>query len=379
MDIFDIALAFTPRVGSGAAAHLIEVFGSAQRIFAASVGELVARAELNRRVAESIVSRVAMVEAERELEYCRRHGIEILAATDNNYPFLLKQMPDPPHIIFANGNLEALKGTTISIVGTRKNTPYGERSCKAIVKDLASKIDDLVVVSGLAFGTDASAHRAALEVGAKTIAVLPNPLPDVSPASHRTLADAILDSGGLLLSEQRSTVKNISKTFISRNRIIAALSEATIVMESGYKGGSMSTARAAADFGRSVFALPGRITDPMSSGCNSLISSCVAQSITAPDHLIFMLGWEGRVSTSARGESDDADGAGEVITFDETQRGVLGCFRYDEPLHVSQIEELSQLSTAELNGLLMELELMGAVATLPGSRYERTIPHDKIG
>lgn len=382
MDIFDIALAFTPRIGGGAAAHLIDIFGSARRIFEASLDELVIRAELNRKVAQSIVERVAMPEAEHEMEYCRRNGIHILAATDDNYPFLLKQMPDPPHIIFALGNLDALRGSLISIVGTRKNTPYGERVCRSVVEELAAKVPDLVVVSGLAFGTDASAHRAALDLGVKTIAILPNPLPSVSPASHMVLASAIINAGGLLISEQRSTVKNISKTFIPRNRIIAAISEATLVVESSYKGGSMSTARVASDLGRYVVAAPGRITDPMSSGCNQLIASNLAQAITSGADVLFAIGWEDRAAQSS-GDStlcqrEVTSKTSDTIHLEESQRGLLKCFRYEEALHISQLQELTLLSTAELNGMLLELELLGAVAALPGSRYERVIPYDAL-
>ncbi len=383
MDIYDLALAFSPQVGGAVAEHLIEIFGSAERIFGASVYELVVRAELNRSVAETIVSRRAMAEAKHEASYCARNGVNILAATDDDYPFLVKQIVAPPHILFAKGNLGALQGSLISVVGTRKNTPYGERACRMMIEQLAEKIGDLVVVSGLAYGTDACAHRAALDLGVPTIAVLPNPLPGVSPSAHLPLANAIIDSGGLLLSEQRSTVKNISKTFISRNRIIAALSEATLVVESAYKGGSMSTARAAADFGRCVAAVPGRVFDFMSSGCNHLIASNVAVSVSSGDDIIDALGWEGRISTSPRvgavADSDRIETEGEVIHFEDNLRGLLSCFRYDEPLHISQLEELSQLSAAELGGMLLELELMGAVAALPGATFERLIPHSRIG
>ncbi|MFI3303899.1 MAG: DNA-processing protein DprA [Rikenellaceae bacterium] len=377
MDIFDLALAFTPRVGGRGAAHLIDTFGSTQRIFSASVGELVERAELSPAIAERIASRVAMPEAESEMAYCRRNDIQIIATTDVQYPQLLRQITDPPHVLFAKGELSTLNRSLVSVVGTRNCSPYGVRSCRQIIEQLANKIDDLVIVSGLALGIDAAAHRAALDLGVPTIAVLPNALPGVSPSSHLSLASAIIDSGGLLVTELRSTVKNVGKTFISRNRIIAGSSYATIVIESALTGGSMSTARMAVDLGRPVAAIPGRIGDSRSSGCNLLIGSSVAQLISSGDDLIKALGWEGRVGSGVVAGSTDT-------TFDESshftpdQLGLLRCFRNDEPLHISKLQDLSQMSIPQLSALLLELELMGAVSAPRGAYYERIIPLDAV-
>ena len=223
MEIEDIALAFTPGLGVKGCVHLLETFGSARGIFTATAEELTGKAELRPDIARSILARDGFGAAEKEMAHCRRHGITPVASTDENYPPLLREIPDYPHVIYVQGDPTALCGTMISMVGTRGRTSYGERMCRELVAGLAERVHGLCVVSGLAFGIDGDCHRAALACGAATVAVLANALPGVTPSAHASLAREILASGGALVTELHSRTRQNGSFFLARNRIIAAL------------------------------------------------------------------------------------------------------------------------------------------------------------
>ncbi|MFI3260076.1 MAG: DNA-processing protein DprA [Rikenellaceae bacterium] len=376
MDIYDLALTLTPRIGNSAARHIIETFGSARAAFEAPLEELIRRGEINPLVAKSIVGQVAIGAARAEMEHCRRHGITAIAATDPDYPRLLLDTSDRPHVLFAMGRTELLNYDTIAFVGTRQMSPYGERAAIQIIRELSEKIDKLVIVSGIAYGVDAASHRAALKFDVPTIAVLPNPLPAITPALHTNLAREIISKGGLLITEQRSTLRNVGRTFIARNRIIAGISSATVVVESGAKGGSISTAKNAYDNGRLVMAVPGRITDSSSFGCNKLIADGIASPLYSTERFVFSLGWQDR-SPHIGAESVAEDGF-DLSVLSEDLLGLLKCFRHDEPLHISTLQELTSLSVGELCGMLMELEIYGFAKSLSGAFYERVIPYKRL-
>lgn len=237
MTIEDIALTLTPGIGTKGAVHLLEHFGDAEHIFAASDEELCSRTRLRPDLARRITQRVALPDAEREWTYCLKNNIHIVASTDPQYPPLLRETPDYPHVLYIRGNVDALTGRCLSMVGTRDATPYGQRMCNELIRGLAERVPRLCIVSGLAFGIDVTAHRAALAAGVQTVAVLPNPLPDVTPAQHRGVARDIVEAGGALVSELHSQVKQRGTFYLARNRIIAGLSAGTVVVESPCGGG----------------------------------------------------------------------------------------------------------------------------------------------
>ena len=219
----DIALQMTPGIGVKSAVHLLDCFGSAARIFAATEEELTGRAALRPEAARQIVRRKGFPAAERELEHCRRNGLTAVASTDPQYPALLRETPDYPHVLYIKGDAEALTARCIAVVGTSDATPYGQHMCNRLIEGLAERVPGLCIVSGLAFGIDAAAHRAALAAGVRTVAVLANPLPGVTPAQHAGLARDILDHGGALVTELPSQTKQNGSFYLARNRIIAAL------------------------------------------------------------------------------------------------------------------------------------------------------------
>lgn len=266
MTIEDIALQMTPGIGVKGAVHLLGIFGDARGIFAAAPEELAMKAALREDIIRNIVHRKGFAAAEKELGYCRRNSIVAIASTDPEFPALLREIPDYPHVIYLKGNAAALSARCVAMVGTRRATPYGQTMCNRLVEGLAAQVPGLCIVSGLAFGIDVAAHRAALAAGVRTVAVLANPLPGVMPAQHTAVARDILDHGGALVTELHSQTRQNGTAYLARNRIIAGLGAGCVVVESPDSGGSLATAHCADGYDRSVMAVPGRATDGMSSG-----------------------------------------------------------------------------------------------------------------
>lgn len=363
MTVEDLALQFTPGIGVKGAVHLLEHFGSAQRIFAATEEELTVEAELRPDLARQVVRRTGFSSAEKELKYCTKHGIVPIASTDPDYPALLREIPDYPHIIYVKGNPAVLSECCLSVVGTREATPYGQIMCHRLIERLAERVPRLAVVSGLAFGIDVAAHRAALSAKVPTIAVLPCSLPGIMPTQHTAIARDMLDHGGALVTELHSQTRQKGTAYIARNRIIAALSAGCVVVESPDSGGSLITARFADEYHRAVMAVPGRATDRSSAGTNHLIRNRKAQLVLSAEDIIAEIGWDlGTAPAALRPEPPTP-----VLTPDEA--GLLGCFRTSDPLSIETLRELSGLDPGELAVLLLGLELAGALRQLPGNRY----------
>ncbi len=366
-NIYDIALTLTPRLGANGIVHLLDIFSSAENIYSASAEELTHFAELNPTIAQSISSRSTFAAAQAELSFCERNNITVIASTDEEYPTLLREVNDYPHVLYAKGNIQILNNRAVSIVGTRKISPYGSRACDVIIRELAECVPNGVIVSGLAFGVDAEAHRAALRHNIATIAILPSPLNAITPAQHTRLAHDIIEAGGVIITELHSQINHAGRFYISRNRIIAAFSGATIIVESPESGGAMVTAKTAHGYNRIVGAVPGRITDAMSNGCNKLLANKVATAILSGADIIRELMWD--LDTDVRPRAKEM-----TLQFTPDEVGLLKCFRGDEPLHIDKIMELSGLNIGELSAMMMGLELSEAVRLLPGGKYERLIP-----
>lgn len=358
MILESIALQMTPGIGIKGAVHLLETFGDARRIFAATEEELTGAAELRPDLARALVRRAGFAAAERELVYCRRHGIVPIASTDPAYPALLREIPDYPAVIYLRGEASVLSARTLSVVGTRRATAYGTQMCNRLVEELSGAVEGLCIVSGLAFGIDAAAHRAALTHGVPTVAVLPDPLPDVTPAQHAALAREIVERGGALVTELHGQVKRNGRQYLARNRIIAALSAGCVVVESPGGGGSLFTAHYADGYHRTVMAVPGRATDASSAGTNHLIRTHRAQLVASGEDVLREMMWDSvRMPRCAAPE----------LTPDE--RRLLECFPAADPIAAERLGETSGLDPGTLATLLVGLELAGAVRQLPGNRY----------
>ena len=363
MKLEDIALTFVPQLGVRGAVHLLEVFGSASAIFAATADELRERTNLRDDVVRNIVSHKGFSEAERELEYCHRNSLTAIASTDESYPTLLREIDDYPTVLYVRGNISALQKPSVAFVGTRKMSAYGERVCNELIASLAEVVPNVSIVSGLVYGIDSAAHRAALTYNVTTVGVVANPLPNITPTSHDRLAAEIVGRGGAIITELNSQTKQNGRYFIPRNRIIAGLSAGTVVVESPEAGGSLSTAAFADGYNRSVMAIPGRITDSNSRGCNTLIRNRKAQAVLSGRDIAAELMWELELGSQPAEKRER-----QPLTSEEE---ILLAHFSQEPIHIDTLLERSGLSAGELSLQLMTLELSGAIRPLRGNMYEK--------
>ena len=363
--IDDIALSMQSRIGVRAVVHLVRTFGSAEAVYAASVDELVGRAELQESVAREIVARKTHKAADRELAYCARHGIEPIASTERDYPALMLETDDYPHVLYIKGNVEALGGLTLSMVGTRHISQYGVTMCERLVEGLSRRMPQLTIVSGLAFGVDVNCHRSAVRHGLPTVAVVANALPEVTPTQHTAFAREIIDEGGAIVTELHSQTKQNGRFYIPRNRIIAAMSGGTVVVESGASGGSLHTAAMADSYNRVVMAVPGRVTDLSSEGCNALIRNRKAALVTSADDIIAEMGWDLHEEACLPSASEP------MIELSRDEAGLLSLIGDSDPISITRLQELTALDAGTLATLLLNLELAGAIRQVPGKMYLR--------
>lgn len=309
----------------------------------------------------------AMVRARQELEFIDRHGIRVLYLHDDDYPRRLAEANNPPKVLFVLGNANFDSPHTVSVVGTRRCTQSGMEFGRSFVEEISPLFPDLWVFSGLAYGIDSVAHVAAIKSGRATGAVLAHGLDTVYPAAHRNLAREIIAKGGALISEYPSKVTPYRSRFLERNRIVAALSDATIVVESEIRGGAMSTANTAFSYNREVFAVPGRPSDTMSAGCNHLIRKNKAHILVSVSDFIEDMGWHPaglNPGTTQRCLFPELEGNARIIyDFLRFQRGAFT----PDAIHAA-----TTLPVATVMAVLGEMEFDGIVSRLPGNRYELT-------
>lgn len=370
MQTEDIALTMVPALGVRGTVHLLEVYGSAQAVFAASYDSLVEEARMRPEVARAILSRDSFLAAEREMKHCQDNGIRVLVSTDDDYPPLLRMAPDYPHVLYLMGDAAALRKRTVTFVGTRRMSVYGEDACNMLIGGLAEVVPDLCIVSGLAYGIDAAAHRAAIASGALTAAVVAAPLPKITPVPHTSLAREMIERGGAVLSELHSGTKLNGSYFISRNRILAALGHGTVVVESAASGGSLATAHFADGYDRSVMAVPGRITDRASQGTNMLIRNNKARAVASAADIVDELMWEMNMPEVRPEVRPEAVSSALPSELSPAERAVLLSLREGEVATADVLAERSGLAPDELAAALMSLEMSGAVRMLAGDAYE---------
>lgn len=302
-------------------------------------------------------------EAEREIIWCEQKGIKILSILSEEYPERLKTCPDAPLALFYKGNGDVNSKHIISIVGTRNATPYGQDMTRKIVSEICHEIPDIIVVSGLAYGIDIYAHRATLENGAKTIAVMAHGLDRIYPAIHRSTAREILSQGGLLTEFPQNTTPE-KYNFIRRNRIVAGMTDCTLIVESKKSGGSLSTARLANDYNREVFALPGRCTDSSSEGCNALIASNKALLVTSAEDIINFMGW---ITEKERCKTQGVERSLFPVLSPNEELIVNVLKRGD--MHQSMISTSTGIEAAKVIPTLFEMEMKGIIRLRAGGFY----------
>lgn len=302
--------------------------------------------------------------AEKELEHIKKYNVKCITMDDADYPKRVAEVcPDAPLALYYCGNADLNARHTISVVGTRNSTEYGRDLTDTIIAELAAGFPDLLIVSGLAYGTDINAHRAAYDNNLPTVAVLAHGLDRIYPSIHRNTAARMVTHGGLL-TEYPTNTSPEAHNFLRRNRIIAALSEATLVVESKYKGGSLTTARLAAEYGQTVMACPGRVTDDSSVGCNNLIVQGRALAVTSAADIIHTLNWHVSTTTSAPLPSlfDEEMTAEERLVYNTLDL---------EGKHINLIITATSLPVQQVMGILNELEFRDLVRQLPGSKWRK--------
>lgn len=308
----------------------------------------------------------ALFKARKEEEFITRHNIRCLFITDEDYPLLLKEIPDAPVMIYVLGSANLNASPSVAIVGTRKCTAYGLGFCDSFITDFAPYYPEAAVISGLAYGIDSAAHSGALKNNLVTFAVLAHGLDTIYPAQNRELARDILRAGGALISEYPSGTRPFRGNFLQRNRIVAALSEATIIVESEIKGGAMSTAHLAFNYNREVFALPGRMSDRASEGTNMLIARNKARIFTSLADMMHEMKWPlagyHNITPPTKNLFPELGGEAKLIYNFLTKNSA--------PAAVDEIHRATSLPISLLLSTLTDLEFDGVVVKLPGSRYE---------
>ena len=304
--------------------------------------------------------------AEEELAFDQAHGIRPLTPSDPDYPHRLAECEDAPLVVYYKGNADLNQSRVINIVGTRKCTTYGQDLIRRFVTDLTELCPHVLVVSGLAYGVDICAHRKALETGLETVAVLAHGLDTIYPNSHRATAVAMLSQGGLLTEFMTRT--NADKiNFVRRNRIVAGMSDACILVESAAHGGGLITAEISREYGRDVFAFPGRVGDSYSEGCNNLIRDNGAALLTDAASFVRTMGWEGDAALAkAREEGIDRQLFADLS--DEEQK-VVAVLQGNNELHLNMLAVQADIPVNRLTGVLFELEMKGIVRTHAGGMY----------
>lgn len=359
-----LALLRTPGIGLITANRLCRAAGSAARLWEerANISRLLPQA--TDRLQQCLTNwDKQLPQAEAEADEARRRHISLLALTETDYPTWLKSLPDAPPVLFYKGTASLNAQPMISIVGTRHISEYGKDLCRHIVEQLAERLPQATIVSGLAYGVDVHAHRAALACGLPTIGVLGHGLNHLYPPSHRDTANRMTEQGGLL-TEYPCTTPVSRENFVQRNRIVAGLSQACIVVESARRGGALITARLAQDYGREVYACPGRLTDLHSEGCNRLIARHGAAIFTSVDDLMDDMGWAPRQPRPQQLELFPA-----LTATEEQLRSRLV---QTEQCSADELVTATGLKVAEVNAALIQLEMKGLVRLLAGNQYRWT-------
>jgi DNA processing protein len=361
--LYQVALTFVPMVGAVTARNLISYCGSARAVFNGKKKMLCKIPGIGESVAHSIMESKALNLAEKELKFMDTHGINALFYLDKDYPTRLKPFRDSPIMLYYKGNSDLNPVRTAAIIGTRSPSIYGAHCCEALVEELQRY--NVTVISGLAFGIDVLAHRKSLEMGIPTIAALGHGLDRIYPSQHRSIAARMVDAGGLLSEYPSGTIPD-REHFPMRNRIIAGMSDAIVVIESGESGGSIITAKMANNYNKDVFAYPGRVNDKMSLGCLHLIKTHQANLMVNAADLAYIMGWE----TGADGGRLQQPTLFEVLSAPEEL--IVNLLKKYGSLGIDRLTFECKISHSEMAARLLELEFKGFIRSLPGKRYIST-------
>jgi DNA processing protein len=356
-----IALGLIPRIGDINARKLVAHIGSVEGVFTEPYRTLINIPGIGTTLAKYISERAYLEIAEKEVEYVIKNNIKTFFYLDDDYPFRLRQCEDSPVVFYFTGNCDLNASKILSVVGTRNATPRGRELCEKIISGLAHDHPDIIIVSGLAYGIDITSHKAALANNLQTIGVLGHGFNTTYPSVHRSIAKSMLKNGGLL-TDFLSDALPERNNFLKRNRIIAGLSDATLVVESGIKGGALITADIAGSYNRDVFAVPGRPDDQWSAGCNSLIKSNKAALVETSDDIEQYLNWK----------PDKARAPVQRTLFNElneTEKLIYEKLSQEGEITIDNICQSLDIQVFKLSSILLQMEFNGLIKCYPGNLY----------
>ncbi len=355
---YQLALTFTPGIGAKIGRALLERYGDAAAIFRAPLKELKTVEGITEPRAKAFRDEEVLKKAAQEMNFVIKHDLEALYY-NHKYPTRLSNCSDAPLVLFYKGIADLNAAKTVAVVGTRKNTDYGHRLCEELIEGLQA-LDNVIVFSGLALGIDAIAHKKCVQLGIPTVGVLGHSLDRIYPHNHKDLSDQMIENGGLL-SEFPSGIGPDRNNFPMRNRIVAGLSDITVVVESHVSGGALITAHMASGYNREVAAFPGRVSDSRSAGCNELIRTNIAAMVTKADDLIELMNWkDGKPKTVQRQL---------FINFSPDEQKIVDLLLNRDNVHADELFHNTGLPNSLLAATLLQLEMQGIIKSLPGKLY----------
>ncbi len=359
---YKIALSLIPGIGGILARNLVAYVGSVEGVFSESINALTKIPGIGEVNARRIKNSDVLSKAEKEIEFIEKYKIDSLFYTDSNFPRRLKNCVDAPILIYTKGRMNLDEQRIISIVGTRNSTDYGKHVVEEMIQQFSERNYQILVVSGLAYGIDIQAHKSALKYQVPTVGVVGHGLDRLYPSLHKETSRKMIDNGGLV-SDFSSGTKIDPSNFLRRNRIIAGLADATIVVESAKKGGALVTADIASSYNRDVFAFPGRAGDTFSKGCNDLIKNNGATLINGIDDLEYFMGWENNVKTKSIQSS-------LFVDLSDVEQQVVDLLKKDGELFIDQISSALNLPPSRVSTVLLNLEFKNVLVTMPGQLYK---------
>lgn len=355
-----MALLRVEGVGDIMAKKLLAHFGTAENVLNAKSTQLVAIDGVGTVLLKNFKDKTIFEKAKQELDFIQKNDIKVVGFQDGNYPDRLKHCIDGPVLLFSSGNIDLQNRKIISIVGTRQITSYGAEFCRKLIEDLAPL--DPIIVSGFAYGVDIVAHQLAMDYDLQTIGVVAHGLNQIYPKPHKKYVAKMEQNGGFM-TEFWSSSNPDKENFVRRNRIVAGMTEATIVIESADRGGSLITANMANDYNRDVFAVPGRTTDKYSQGCNNLIKTQKANVLTSAADLIYILNWD--IEKEAKPIQKQL-----FVTLDDDEQKVYDYLLKTGKELMDVIALHCDFPIYRISGLLLNMELKGVIRPLPGKMFE---------
>lgn len=360
--LYQIALTQLPGVGDIVGKKLVAYCGSAKAVFEEKREALEKISGMHTATIEALCHpKQILNRSEKEIRFVEDNAVQPIFYLDSDYPRRLLQCDDSPLMLYYKGNVNLNANRVVAIVGTRNVTEYGQENCRKLVEDLVQ--DDVMIISGLAYGVDTLAHQESIKRGIPTLGVMGNGMQTVYPAANKALAEEMTSNGGVL-TEFMSGTQPDKGNFPMRNRIIAGMADAVVVIESALKGGSLITADLANGYNRDVFAYPGRVMDIFSQGCNYLIRTNRAHLMENVDCLRYVMRWESNKPVVERQTSIFRE-------FTEEEQKIIDCFGANSIVSLDDIIVKSELPTTKIASLLLNLEFDGILMAMPGKRYQK--------